>query len=265
MLISTLQQIGLEEKQARIYLAALELGKTSIKEIAKKSGIKRTTIYDIMDEMVNLGYIRTTVEGKKKRFVAVEPGELKVIIKKREALLDEIMPELKEFNNIKGKKPKIWYFEGAAGLREAYEDTLKNKEKVIYQWASDDMLEVLGNDWALDYMKRRARKKIFAQCIAADSEEIREFQKMDKKHFRKIKTINPKDYPFNIELDLYDNRAAFISPKEKIAIILESSFIAKTMKAIFQLSWESLGMNNVNNKDKKDEEDKKEEKDDYWD
>lgn len=266
MLISTLQQIGLEEKEARIYLANLELGKTSIKEIAKKSGIKRTTIYDIIDEMVNLGYIKTTVEGKRKRFVAVGPSELKAIIRKKEALLDEIMPELKDLSNLKGKKPKIWYFEGVDGLREAYEDTLKNKEKIIYQWASDDMLDVLGNDWALDYIKKRVRKKIFAQCIAINSEKIRGYKKQDKKQLRKTKTINPKNYPFNIELDLYGDRAAFISPKDKIAVILESPFIANTMKAIFQLSWESLGMNDVDVKEvKKTKEEEELEKSDYWD
>ena len=256
MLISTLKQIGLEEKQAKIYLAALELGKTSIKEIAKKSGVKRTTIYDIIDDMINLGYIRVTVEGKKGRFLAVDPDKLKIIIKKRQVLLDEIMPELKNISNVKGKKPKIWYFEGTEGLREAYEDTLRNAKKLIYQWASDDMLDVLGKDWALDYMKRRADKKIFAKCIAADSEDIRQFQKTDKEHFRKIKTINAKDYPFNIELDLYGDRAAFISPKDKIAVIIQSLFIAKTMKAIFQLSWESLEIERRNRENKKDEE--------YW-
>jgi len=36
MLLSTLKQVGLNEKQAKIYLAALELGETTIKEMPKR-------------------------------------------------------------------------------------------------------------------------------------------------------------------------------------------------------------------------------------
>ena len=70
MLLSTLKQIGLSEKQAGIYLAALELGETTVKEIAKKAEIKRTTIYDLLDEMIESGLIKQTIKESRKKFIS---------------------------------------------------------------------------------------------------------------------------------------------------------------------------------------------------
>ena len=42
MLEKILKNIGLNEKEAKIYLALLELGKSKVPEIAKKAELKRT-------------------------------------------------------------------------------------------------------------------------------------------------------------------------------------------------------------------------------
>jgi len=47
----TLLQMGLNEKEAKVYLACLELGGATIAEIAEKSGVKRTSIYNFLEEL----------------------------------------------------------------------------------------------------------------------------------------------------------------------------------------------------------------------
>lgn len=243
MLISTLQQIGLNEKQAKIYLACLELGETSIKEIAKKAEIKRTTIYDIIDEMINSGYIKITTKGKKKRFIAINPDDLKIIIRKKEAMLAQILPDLKAISNIGGIKPKILFYEGIDGLKKTYDDTLGYRNEKMYQWASSDTLNIIGEEWLNNYIKRRVKKKIKALCVASDSEEIRQFKRLDKEQLREIRIIDPKKFPFKIEINIYGNRVAMISARDKIGIIIESEPIVNTLKMIFKLCWSNLPKN----------------------
>ena len=48
-----LEQIGLDPKEAKVYLAMLELGETTVARIAQKSKIKRTTAYDLVDSLKN--------------------------------------------------------------------------------------------------------------------------------------------------------------------------------------------------------------------
>src|SRR5665647_2340202 len=145
MLLSTLKQIGLNEKQAKIYLAALELGETTIKEIAKKAGVKRTTIYDLIDEMIENGLIKQTIKETHKKFIAASPSELQLIIQKREALLSQIMPTLSSMSNVDKVRPKIRFYEGREGLIEAYADTLKHAGEIL-SFASYDVVNVLGLD-----------------------------------------------------------------------------------------------------------------------
>ena len=54
-LVEIIKNLGLTTKAAKIYLAALELGEASVQQLAQKSRIKRTTLYYILDELVEAG------------------------------------------------------------------------------------------------------------------------------------------------------------------------------------------------------------------
>ena len=71
-----LQQFGLDEKEATIYLANLEVGLSSAKEIAQKANIQRTYFYDISEKLIQVGIIKQFKKGKKRMFLAVEPEKI---------------------------------------------------------------------------------------------------------------------------------------------------------------------------------------------
>ena len=241
MLFSTLKQVGLNEKQAKIYLAALELGETTIKEIAKKAEIKRTTIYDLIDEMLESGLIRQTIKGVKKRFIAASPEELQLLVQKREALLSQIMPTLNSMSNVGNVKPKIRFYEGRAGLLEIYADTLKYSSEIL-AFASDDVAKILGMDWAERYIKQRVHKKIYYKGIIAQSALIeKEFATKNQEQLRSAKMIDSQKYPFSNEIMIYGHqKIAIISAKDAMGIIIESAEIYQTQKSIFELLWDNL-------------------------
>jgi len=241
MLFSTLKQVGLNEKQAKIYLAALELGETTIKEIAKKAEIKRTTIYDLLFEMLESGLIRQTIKGAKKKFIAASPEELQLLVQKREALLSQIMPALNSMNNVSKIKPKIRFYEGKTGLAEIYEDTLKYSSEIL-AFASDDSAKALGMDWATRYIRQRVNKKIYYKGIIAQSVLIeKEFATKNQEQLRSAKIIDSKRYPISNEIMIYGHqKIAIISAKDAMGIIIESAEIYQTQKSIFELLWDCL-------------------------
>jgi HTH-type transcriptional regulator, sugar sensing transcriptional regulator len=241
MLLTTLQQIGLNEKQARIYLACLELGETTIKEMAKKAELKRTTIYDLIDEMVNLGYIKLTAEGKKKKYLAANPDELQIIVKRREALLTQIMPMLSSMSNVTGAKPKIWFYNGVDGLKEVYSDSLKYSGEIL-AIGGEDTVKSLGHEWILNYIKKRIRKGIHVRGIVAKSEFVeKEYVAKDQEQFRASKLIDSKRYPFPVEINIYGyQRVNFVSARDQMAVIIESAEIYQAMKSFFELLWDNL-------------------------
>ncbi|MDD3487622.1 MAG: helix-turn-helix domain-containing protein [Candidatus Moranbacteria bacterium] len=241
MLLPTLQQIGLNEKQAKIYLASLELGETTIKEIAKKADLKRTTIYDLIDEMINAGYIKLTAEGKKKKYLAANPEELQAIVKKRESLLSQILPLLNSISNVSRGKPKIWFYNGIEGLKDVYSDSLKYSGEIL-AIGGETTVKALGHDWILGYIKKRIQKDIHVRGIVAKSEFIeKEYTSKDQEQFRASKIIDAKKYPFPVEINIYGHqRVFFVSARDQMGVIIESPEIHQTMKSFFELLWDNL-------------------------
>lgn len=56
-MIEKLKNLGLNEKEARVYLAALELGEASVQEIAQKSGVKRVTAHVAIEKLKTEGLL----------------------------------------------------------------------------------------------------------------------------------------------------------------------------------------------------------------
>ncbi|HBI51025.1 MAG TPA: hypothetical protein DDY21_04230 [Candidatus Moranbacteria bacterium] len=236
-----LEQLGLEGKKADVYLAALELGSSSVIEISKKAGIKRTTCYDILLDLIGEGLISQTQKGKKRLFVGEDPEKIQRNLKNKERLFAEILPQLQSIHNVRGAKPKIRFYEGKEGLKEVYEDTLKYKTEIL-GFASDDIMKVLGMDWAMEYLAKRKKNGIWAKGIVPGTEMLKEnFISKDLEQLRITKVIDHKKYPFSIEINIYGHqKVALMSAKEEIGLIIEGEEIHKTMKLIFQLIWDLL-------------------------
>lgn len=52
-----LQELGLTEIEAKIYLASLELGTDTVLKIAKKAEVKRPTAYIALDSLFSKGFV----------------------------------------------------------------------------------------------------------------------------------------------------------------------------------------------------------------
>lgn len=236
-----LEQFGLNGKKADVYLAALELGSSTAADIAKKAGIKRTTCYDILQDLMREGLISETTKGKKRLFVGEDPEKIQRNLNNKERLFAEILPQLQSINNVRGSKPKIRFYEGKEGLKEVYEDTLKYKTEIV-GFASDDIMKVMGMEWAMSYLNKRIERGIWAKAILPGTELLKsEFASKDLEQLRFTKLIDHKKYPFTIEINIYGHqKVALMSAKEEIAVIIEGAEIHNTLKLIFQLVWDLL-------------------------
>ncbi|MBI4708813.1 MAG: hypothetical protein HY764_01255 [Candidatus Portnoybacteria bacterium] len=91
-----------------MYLASLELGQSTVQEIAKKAGINRPTSYFIIDGLIKKGLMSSFHKGKKQYFVAADPDNLEEILEKEKVNIDEkkkvlgkILPQLQSLIEIR--------------------------------------------------------------------------------------------------------------------------------------------------------------------
>src|SRR4030042_565635 len=226
-----IQTLGLNQKQASIYLASLELGLTTVQNIAKKAQIKRSTVYEILEDLIKQNLITVIPKGKKRYFLAAEPAKLAELISQKQETLANTLPELEALSKVSPVKPKIRFYEGEEGIKAVYADTLKEGKEILAFTAvgvgyKSPVIDYLTKQ----YVQQRAAKKILAKVIAPDSPLAKEYQKRDTKELRQTKLISEKDYPFSIEINVYGNKVALISykPNELMAVIIESKEITKT-------------------------------------
>lgn len=235
-IINILQQLGFTQNQIDVYLAALELGLASAQDIAKKASIKRTTAYSVLDSLIQRGFVGKTEQEGKTRYLVEPPEKLLFIVSNLESQLKNLLPELQAVYNAKRTKPKIVFFEGKGAIRNVYDDTLREKPPEILEWNTDKYFEYFPKDY--NYIKERVRLGIKAKRIAgSNSTWHRKHKALDKVELAETIIVPKEKFLPEVEVNIYNNKVAFINYVEKISVIIESPAIAKAMKQAYELSW----------------------------
>lgn len=240
---------GLTDKEADVYLALLTLGTALGAEIAELSKINRSTTYLLLDQLAKKGLVSITEEdGKVRKFTAAPPDRivhlLEESLSKYTELLhvaDEIVPELKKIQETKKKEellqtaPGIQLYEGVAGLKTAYEDMLQTKDDIRTYASEEDVHELLPNYFP-KYYKRRAEKGIKMRVIFPKLSNAKERTRELPRNINEARMLT-KEKSFGPEINIYGNKIAFISIKEKFGLIIESRELSNALRSIFEISW----------------------------
>ncbi|OGY78476.1 MAG: hypothetical protein A3B74_02155 [Candidatus Kerfeldbacteria bacterium RIFCSPHIGHO2_02_FULL_42_14] len=238
-----LLHLGLSDKEATVYIALLTLGKATVSVVAREAGINRTTGYDILDSLVNLGLVTISGKEPKQEYIAGSPANIRKLLSSRIRRDNElfeyaeaIIPQLTSLHNI-SDRPKIRFYEGTDGLKHVYEDTLTSHETIRAYAAVDDMYKALP-DYFPKYYQRRTKRGIKIRAVIPATDAGKERAAQDKTENRDTALVSPDKFYFSPEINIYDNKVMIASWREKLGIIIESNEIAEAMKKIFELSWQ---------------------------
>ncbi|HCC49551.1 MAG: hypothetical protein A2445_02745 [Candidatus Jacksonbacteria bacterium RIFOXYC2_FULL_44_29] len=239
---SALSDLGFSDKETKVYLALLELGRGTVSVIARSAGINRTTGYNILDLLVSKGLVSISGKEPKEEYVAQSPDIITTFLKDKIAQYElqlkksaNLVPRLKSIHNI-SDRPKVKFYEGKAGLVEVYEDTLTSHEAIRAYATVDDMHKALP-DYFPKYYARRAKKGIAIRGIIPQTETAIERVKYNEEEKREVALIPADKFYFSPEINIYDNKVMIASWREKLGIIIESAEIADAMKKIYELAW----------------------------
>ena len=241
---SSLEDIGLKPKEAKIYLALLELGESSVVQIAKSAGIKRTTVYNILPDFINRGLVASAFKKKRKVYFIEDPRSLKNDIKEKGNVIDRMMPELLAIQNVIPSKPRITFYEGLGGMKDLYQDTLESSregETLLSYTGLSDFSNLMPAEYANYYIGERAKRKIRARIIASDSPTAQAWKNTAIQDLRDIRIVDNPNFRFNADMEIYANKVALISYRENfLGVIIESKEINQMQRAAFELMWSSL-------------------------
>lgn len=233
-----LQQIGFSKNEAKIYLASLELGLTSAQEIALKAGLPRTSAYSILKALNKKGYVAKSIIKGKLKFLSLPPEKLKDKVKEINKNLENSMPELKAIFNEDKNKPKILFYEGREAMQKVYDDTLGEKPNEILEWNTNDYFDFSKFDVDPKYIEKRIELGIKARRIAGKGSKWQyKHKKRDKEELSETLIVPKEKFWPHIEVNIYNNKVAFLNYEEQTSLIIESKSVAEAMRQAYELSW----------------------------
>ncbi|EFK94975.1 transcriptional regulator, TrmB [sediment metagenome] len=243
--------LGLKVKEARVYLATLELGQSLVTDISQKAAVNRTSGYHILERLCVRGLvIRTSGQGAKRKYAAEPPAYLLNIYEGKQKNLtrkiEKIKTLLPALNNLyKDKnKPVIKFYDGSEGIKKVYLETLKSKEEILAVGDIDEWENPVFNKWIRQYAKKRAARKIYERGLITATEKsaawVNNYPATKKySHFRWL----PKDrFPYlGSEVDIYEDKVVVVLLKKPnyLGVLIQSAELARIMKTLFELAWEA--------------------------
>jgi hypothetical protein len=244
-LISPLKSLGLTEKEAKVYLALLQLGPATPYKIAKKSRLKRPTAYVIAEELVEKGLIVVMPGEDPRRYIARAPEVFFENLEQKLVDARKILPELKSLQKGTSEKPSVLYFEGVEGLRQAYD--YKQKElhgkNVVGFFASADDISPGVNEVFFDWNEYKERHKIHIKGITVDSATLAPYAKwmLSKETAMTMKFLPENIYSAKTSIESCNDQFVRIVLMESVqTLIIESPKLAKTFREVFEIAWKGM-------------------------
>ena len=209
-----LRKLGLKEKEVGVYLAGLELGPTTVQNIAKQAGTARPTTYEILEVLKEKGLFQETKQQKKRYFIAQSPEKILSILRLQKRELEEKEREfiriIAALDTKYGSKDKsgVQVFKGVEGLEVL-------KERLLFTPSSDILVFTSEDSPA----QKQRRNKMYEKI---------------KKRLGKFNVQEKSAPELGGTLFLLD-KVIFISAKKQEGYFIDNPLVVETLKALYLL------------------------------
>ncbi|MDP3989183.1 MAG: helix-turn-helix domain-containing protein [bacterium] len=235
-----LEQYGFTKNETSIYIYLLKLIEATAFEIAKATGIPRSTVYITLESLKKQGFISQFRKNNVAYFAVENPNRLINSLKQKEEVIESIMPEMRALTTHNIDAPVAKLYTGINGIKIGLEDileTLKDKKiKQILATSQPELLEYLPKFFP-NWLKQREDLGVFTKLIlpASASEYLKSNQLRDVRYL-------DKKFPFTSSVTIYGDKIAFFSfeNSEPYSLIVKSKTVSDMFSQFFLFSWEML-------------------------
>jgi len=245
MIEKTLEQLGLNTKEIRVYLACLRLGPSPVRKIAGAAEINRGTTYDLLKTLIKRGLVSYFHQSKHQYFVAEDPNKLTDLAEEKYHKVLEtkgrvfaIIPQLKSIYNNAQEKPVVKFYEGHAGAKTILQDVLvcckEGKAREYFVYSSSEIrsfIYKLYPNFSSDRVRSKIRVKTISIGPGGERRGYDERRWMTQEDGVPSYTIL---YAGNVSMITLD------SESRPLGFIIKDRNIYETQKVIFNYIWSTL-------------------------
>ena len=232
-----LADLGLTQNETKVYLALLELGSTTTGALITRTGLHVPRVYDALRGLTHKGLASFVIKNKKKHFEAVGPDHFVDLLKDKEKMLGEVLPELNKLKVTGAKFEAATIFKGKKGIRTVLDSMLseiKGSGEYLDFGVSGIFREVMGPYWDR-WQEMKRRRKVHSRVIfdenLRDSQLVKDY--VGKYRFVQSKYFCPSDTM------IYNDMIVIFAwtADPPTAVLIRDAPTAKGYKNIFEWMW----------------------------
>lgn len=252
--IAILNQIGLTEREAAIYLAAIDTGGGTVSELAKEAEIERTGIYYHINNLISDGLLTVAARGKRTTYLPVDPDKLHQLWERKHNNLESILPRLQEQFSREAGHTIVEYFQGIEDVNKFYDrlyailQEMTPPENTLYILGQSFKSVTSHNKEFLKFIAPKEQLNIVTKVILNESQRRKDGDAGIRDPYiatrynlpaAKIRYISDRfNYPSAVVI--MGNKIALIDYRNFIYSIHENKNMATTWKLFFDFIWEHL-------------------------
>lgn len=230
---NTLVSLGLTEKEAVIYLTLYKLGETTAYQIARECGIKRPTVYMIMEELRKRGLVLIIPNPKKQVFRAKDPHEF--IQECQSRIHESSRSLLMSLPKLSHPATNTIVFSGTGALTQGLSyglRTVRNKE-CLALYARVKKGSNIKSEY-LEHLEELHNLGFKLKSIVPSDSQDAEFRRIDKEYGFETKRVSHKLFSPPISIEIYDDLVKIIIHTKSEVIVIRDSGVADFYRQIFQ-------------------------------
>tara|TARA_Y100000310_G_C20662414_1_gene805495 strand:- start:1317 stop:2066 length:750 start_codon:yes stop_codon:yes gene_type:complete len=246
MNLQELKELNLTSGQIKVYEALLDTGNSGIQKIQEKTSLERRAIYDILNKLIEKGFVTYTLEKGIRSYQLTSPNNLKEAINKKQETLQSLsnkLPDIKDLFNF--KKPEIGaeVYRGNESMKALLNEALEYE--ATYWIGGNSGIEVSTDEnmktWFHHWMKKRAEKKAIMYDLVDYGTHLEGLLPKDikthKKEYYKYHTL-PKNLRSPMVIIIFGNKVCQVLwSKQSFAFVLESEEIKDSFMKYFNYFW----------------------------
>jgi len=159
-----LEELGLTEAEAKIYLSLVDLGSTTATAIIAKTKLHKGTVYSLLEGLVEKGLITYIIKGRKRYYQAITPERFLEVLKEKEAKFKKILPELLAKHRTAKEKQEAYMLRGKDGVRTVINDILRTKKDFLILGATGIPFKLMPYDFP-HFIKKLRKNQINFRAI----------------------------------------------------------------------------------------------------
>jgi len=254
-LLKKIKDFGLNSYEAKIWTALLSRGISSAGELSDISNVPRSRTYDVLESLEKKGFVMMKL-GKPIKYMAIPPTEVIDVIKKKireESTRQELSMETLKSSDVLEQLTQlhttgidtvepselVGMIKNRENVYNYLENMIKKADKSIYIMTSaEGMIRKL--EYLEKALKKAADKGVIIKILVSHNKDSEKLEK-DLKGVAEVKNYTDVKSRFvlidNDKLLFFITNDKDVHPTYDVAVWIETSYFAESIKGFFESAW----------------------------